>query len=191
MDVKSRNNEKFEIFSNFLAHPVKSPRPILTVLHENQVCALHTEPHLATLRKIEMIAVRSTNETPHFWDLTPPAPPGADGSQRGKGHVGRHCPYTNEIHALLRYRSKSAKMQKFPFDSYSNKNFISPFFRPPGTANPKRGEDTSGTRVQPHAKFGLNRPAGCREIVDKKANKKYSKTNTSPFILTSEWRVIK
>jgi len=32
-----------------------------------QVCALHTEPHLATLRKIEMVAVRSTNETtPHF-----------------------------------------------------------------------------------------------------------------------------
>jgi len=28
-----------------------------------QVCALHIDPHLATLRKIEMIAVRSTNET--------------------------------------------------------------------------------------------------------------------------------
>jgi len=28
-----------------------------------QVCALHIEPHLATLRKIEMVAVRSTNET--------------------------------------------------------------------------------------------------------------------------------
>jgi len=25
--------------------------------------ALHIEPHLATLRKIEMVAVRSTNET--------------------------------------------------------------------------------------------------------------------------------
>ena len=28
-----------------------------------QVCALHIEPHLATLRKIEMVAVLCTNET--------------------------------------------------------------------------------------------------------------------------------
>ena len=46
-----------------------------------------------------------------FQFLTPlHPPPGADGPQRGKGHVGRHCPYTNKIwcgsvHALLRYRS--------------------------------------------------------------------------------------
>jgi len=42
---------------------------------------------------------------------------------------------------LLRYRSKTAKMQKFPIDSYSNENFISPFFRPPGSLTPK-GEKT-------------------------------------------------
>jgi len=60
-----------------------------------------------------------------------------------------------------------------------------------GSLTPKRGEDTSGTRVCPHAKFGVNLPAGCREIVDKKANKKtYSKTKTSPFALTSEWRAV-
>jgi len=35
MDVKSRNGEKFEIFSNFLAHPVETPWPILAVLHQN------------------------------------------------------------------------------------------------------------------------------------------------------------
>jgi len=35
MDVKSGNGEKFEIFTNFLAHPVESPWPILTVLHQN------------------------------------------------------------------------------------------------------------------------------------------------------------
>ena len=67
-------------------------------------------------------------------------------------------------------------------------------FPPPpcgGSLTPKRGEDTSGTRVCPHAKFGVNLPAGCREIVDKKANKKtYSKTKTSPFALTSEWRAV-
>jgi len=32
MDVKSRNGERFEIFSNFLAHPVETPWPILTVI---------------------------------------------------------------------------------------------------------------------------------------------------------------
>jgi len=32
-----------------------------------QVCALHIEPHLATLRKIEMVAAHSTNKTTtHF-----------------------------------------------------------------------------------------------------------------------------
>ena len=55
-------------------------------------------------------------------------------------------------------------MQKFPINSYVNENFISPFFRP---LTPKRGEDTSGTRVRLHANFGVNRPAGRREIVDR------------------------
>jgi len=81
-------------------------------------------------------------------------------------------------------------MQKFPIDSHSNENFISPFFHPLGAANPKRVEDTSGTTVRPHANYGVNRPAGCREIVNR-TKKTYSKTNTSPFALTSEWRVIK
>jgi len=63
-------------------------------------------------------------------------------------------------------------MQKFPIDSCSNKNFISP--PGGGGAKPKRGEDTPGTRVRPHAKFGVNRAAGYREIVDKKTNKKHT-----------------
>ena len=111
-----------------------------------------------------------------------PPPPGADGPHRGRGHVGRLCHYTNKIwhgsiDALLRYRSKTAKMQKFPIDSRSNEISFPSFSVRRGPLTPKRGEDTSGTRVRLHAKFGLNRPAGCREIVDKKANKKtYSKT---------------
>jgi len=35
MDVKSGNGEKFEIFANFLAHPVETPWPMLTVLQQN------------------------------------------------------------------------------------------------------------------------------------------------------------
>jgi len=106
----------------------------------------------------------------------------------GKGHVGRHCPYTYKIwcgsvHALLRYRSKTTKVQKFPIDSYSSENFISPFFRPRGPITPKRGEDTSRTRVRPHANFGVNRPAGCRKIVDKKrTNKKNTVKQTRVII---------
>jgi len=32
---KSRNGEKFDFFSNFLAHPAETPWPILTVLQQN------------------------------------------------------------------------------------------------------------------------------------------------------------
>ena len=104
-------------------------------------------------------------------------PPGAANPQKGRRHIRNQSTppckiWCGSVHALLRYRSKTAKMQKLPIDSYSNDNFISPFFHPPGAATPKRGENRSGTRVRPHAKFRVNRPAGCRENVDKKANKK-------------------
>jgi len=45
--------------------------------------------------------------------------------------------------------------------------------RPRGPLTPKMGEDTPGTRVRLRANFGVNRPAGCREIVDRtKKNRK-------------------
>ena len=54
-----------------------------------QVCAVHIGLHLASLRKIEMVAVRSTNETtpPFFEFLTPPppAPQGPMGTTGGGG----------------------------------------------------------------------------------------------------------
>ena len=59
-------------------------------------------------------------------------------------------PNYRPIRALL-----GLKMQKFPIDSHSNENFISPFSDRRGPPTPKRGEDTSGTRVRPHAKFGF------------------------------------
>jgi len=111
-----------------------------------QVCALHIGPHLASLRKIEMVAVLCTNETtPNFsvFNSPCPCPQGPMDPTGVHRHVGRHCPYINKIwcgsvHALLRYRSKTAKMQKFSIDSHSNENFISSFFRPPGAANPQK-----------------------------------------------------
>jgi len=129
---------------------------------------------------------------PIFWVFNSPPPPGADRPHRGSGHVGRYCPYINKIwcgsvHALLRHRSKTAKMQKFPIDSHINENFISPFFRPLGAANPQKGRRHIRNQSTPactHANFRVNRPAGCREIVDRTKNKQkktYSKTNTSPM----------
>ena len=86
MDVKSRNGEKFEIFSNFLAHPIETPWPILTVLHQN---VRRSVPYMASLREIEMVAVLCTNETtPHFFEfLTPalPNPQGPMGTTGGRG----------------------------------------------------------------------------------------------------------
>jgi len=137
---------------------------------------------------------------PFFEILTPPSPTprGQWTPQWGKGHVGRHCPYTYTIwrgfvHTLLRYRSKTAKMQKFPIDSYSNENFISPFFRPPGAPNPQKGRRHIRNQSTPACK--LWRESACGLSRNRWPNKKnkqktYSKTNTSLFTLTSEWQVI-
>ena len=116
----------------------------------------------------------------YFFYSPSPRSPGADGPHRGRRHVGRHCPYRNKtwcgcIHVLLRYRSKIAKMHKFPIDSYSNENFISPFSVSCGPLTPERGEDTFGTRIRPHAKLGLSRPAGC--LVEKSLTEQTNKQN--------------
>jgi len=124
----------------------------LTVLYQN---VRRSVPYILNYiwqrwGKQKMVAVRSTNETTLiFWVFyslsTCPRGRWTPKSQKEKGHIGRHRPYTNEIwcgsvHALLRYSSKTPKMQKkFPIDSYSNENFISPFFRPPGAAKPQNG----------------------------------------------------
>jgi len=77
----------------------------------------------------------------------------------------------------------------FAFDIGISRKFHFPLFPPSrGPLTPKRGEDTSGTIVRLHAKFGVSRPAGCREIVDKKTSKKHTvKLIPVRFDLTSEW----
>ena len=55
---------KNSIFFELFGHPVESPWPILTVLHQNVRRSLpYIEPHLEALREIEMVAVHCTNET--------------------------------------------------------------------------------------------------------------------------------
>ena len=66
---KSRNGEKFEIFFELFGPPCRNALADLdgSTPEYAQVCALHIGLHLASLRKIEMVAVRSTNETtPNF-----------------------------------------------------------------------------------------------------------------------------
>jgi len=153
-----------------------------------QVCALHTELHLATLRKTEMLAVLCTNKTtPIFWGFnSPPPAPRADGPQRGRGHIGRNCPYKSKIwcgcvHALLRDRSKTAKMQKFPFNSHSNENFISPFFRSPGAANPQKGRTHSEPEYARMENLAWIGPRVVEKSLTEqtKVEKTYSKTSAS------------
>jgi len=66
-----------------------------------QVCALHIESRLATLRKIEMAAVLCTNETtPQFFFefLTPLSrPPGADGPHRWTEQKNKKKPAVKQI----------------------------------------------------------------------------------------------
>jgi len=141
-------------------------------------------------------------QPPNFFEFLTLPPPSlwVDGPHRGRGHVGRHCPYRNKIwcgsvHALLKYRSKTAKMQKFPIDSHSNdicdiydffapytnvltylltylltnENFISPFFRPPGGANPQKGS-TRTCKLWRESARGLSR----NRWPNKKQNKKHT-----------------
>jgi len=65
MDVKCRSGEKFEIFFELLGPPCRIASADLdgSTPECAQVSALHIEPHLEALRKIEMVAVHCTNET--------------------------------------------------------------------------------------------------------------------------------
>ena len=63
--LKSRNGEKFEIFFEVFGPPCRNALADLD--GSTPECALHIGLHLVSLRKIEMVAVRSTNETtPNF-----------------------------------------------------------------------------------------------------------------------------
>ena len=84
---------------------------------------------------------------------------------------------------------KPPKCKKIPIDSHSNENFIFPFFRPPGAANPQKGRRHIRNQNAPACKTWLESARGLSR--NRWPNKKtYSKRNTSPFALTSEWRVI-
>jgi len=86
------------------------------------------------------------------------------------------------VHALPRYRSKTAKMQKFPIDSHSNENFICLFFRPPGAANPQTISFPSMMFALPWAKISRrsHHPALRYPQPYKQKTNKKSKLNITP-----------
>ena len=109
-----------------------------------QECAqVHIGLHLASLRKIEMVAVLCTNETTpqFFWVFNSPSPaPGADGPHRGGAR--RQIVPTQIIFgvALLRYRSKPPKCKNSPLTPIVTKISFALFFPPAGGRQPPKGE---------------------------------------------------
>jgi len=85
-------------------------------LHDNKDRAC-----IASRGKNGSCPMHEWDHPPIFWDFNSPpsAPQRPMDPTGGNGHVGRHCSYTNKIrcgsvHALLRYRSKTAKNAKIP-----------------------------------------------------------------------------
>jgi len=156
MDVNCRNGGKIVIFLELFGPPCRNALADLdgSTPECAQVCAIHTEPHLEALRKIEMVAGLCTNETtPIFWVFNSPS---------------TRPPHVAEI---------SLKMQKFHIDSYSNENFIFPFFRPRAPLTPK-GENTHPepeyARMQNLAWIGLR---VVEKSLTKNEQKNKNKTN--------------
>jgi len=109
------------------------------------------------------------DHSPFFEFLTPPPPPPQGpmdprvGGDTSADIVPTQIKFRVEcgcVHALLRYRSKTAKMQKIPIDSHSNENFIFPFFRPPGAANPQKGRRHIRNQNAPACKTWLESARG-------------------------------
>jgi len=135
---------------------------------------------LASLRKIEMVAVLCTNETtPQFFEFLTPPPPAFQGPMgtTGGGGTSADIVPTQIIFGVdpckrcCDIAEKPPKCKNSPLTSIVTKISFVPFSARRGPPTPKRGEDTSGTRVRLHANFGVNRSAGCREIVDEQTNK--------------------
>ena len=120
------------------------------------VCALHIGLHLASLREIEMVAVLCTNETPNFLSFNSPSPAlqGPMDPTGGGGMSADIVPTQIKFGVDASTRcwdiaQKPPKCKKIPIDSHSNENFIFPFFRPPGAANPQKGRSLVPTQATP------------------------------------------
>jgi len=80
--------------------------------------------------------------------------------------------------------------QNSPLTPIVTKILFPLFSAPPGSANPQKGRRHIGNQSTPAYKIWLESARGLsRNRWQKSEQKTYSKTNTSPFAVTSEWRV--
>jgi len=142
MPLKSQNGEKLEIFLELFG---PSCRIALADLDGStpecvQVCALHIEPHLEALRKIEILADHCTNETtPHFFEfLTSPStcPQGPMDPRWGRGTsadiVHTHIKFGVEPSTICRdIAEKPPKCKNSPVTRIVTKISFPPFSAPP------------------------------------------------------------
>ena len=157
---------KFRIFLNFLAHPVETPWPILTVLHQNlrrSVPYILFELHLEALRKIEMVAVLCTW---FWWNLV------------HNSKLGPQC--------LITWLFTWSNIKNF-----TTQNNHPPFFEfltPPPPApwadGPQRGRGTSADIVPTHMKLGVDPSTRYWDIAQKPpkcTNSPVTKISFPPF----------
>jgi len=112
---------------------------------------------------------------PHFWVFNSPSPSAPKGPMDPIGRKGTsadivptHIQFGEDPSTRCwDIAQKPPKCKNSPLTPIVTKILFPPFSVRRGPLTPKRGENTSGTTVRPHANFGVNRPAGCREIVDR------------------------
>jgi len=114
---------------------------------------------------------------PHFFEFLTPLLPAPQGPMDPRG---RRCTSVDIVSTRIQFGVDPSTVAEISLKNHQNakKSPLTPIvtkisfppFSAPGPLTPNRGEDTSGTRVRPHAKFGVNRLAGCREIVDRTKN---------------------
>ena len=108
-------------------------------------CRCLIEPHLATLRKIEILAVRSTNETPPiFWVFNSPSPAPGAMDPRGRGGTSADIVPTQMKFGVdpptrcWDIAQKPTKCKNSPLTPIVTKISFPLFFRAPGAANPQK-----------------------------------------------------
>ena len=153
------------------------------------------------------IAERNRNGScpQHEWDhpqffefLTtpPPAPQGPMDPTGGEGTSADIVPTqiifgVDPCKRCWDIAQKPPKCKNSPLTPIVTKISFAPFFRPSGAANPQKGRRHIRNQSTPACELWRESARGLSRNRCVTNRQTYSKTNTSPFALTSEWRVTK
>ena len=111
-------------FFKLFGPPCRNPVTFYTRMCAGLCPTYWTTFGIADKNRIGSCPMHEWDHPPIFGVFNSLSPPRGRWTPQGKGaRIDRHFTYTNKIwygsvHALLRYRSKSTKMQKFPIDSH-------------------------------------------------------------------------